>query len=89
ILYSRYTNKVKDGRLELTHKPLLGWTGTLGVQYTDGTFGGLNLIDLHVPPTNFYGFDEKERYVTENTGLFLSERRAFGPVDIEFAMRKD
>jgi len=89
ILYSRYANKVKDGRLELTHKPVLGFTGTLGLQYTDGTFGGLNLIDLHVPSTNFYGFEEKERYVTENTGLFLSERRAFGPVDVEFAVRKD
>lgn len=89
ILYSRYTNKVKDGRLELTHKPLFGFVGTLGVQYTDGTFGGLNLIDLHVPSTSFYGYDERERYVTENTGLFLSERRAFGPVDVELAVRKD
>ncbi len=89
ILYSRYTNKVKDGRLELTHKPLLGFTGTLGLQYTDGTFGGLNLIDLHVPSTNFYGFDGHTHYVTENTGLFLSERRAFGPVDVELAVRKD
>jgi len=89
ILYSRYTNKVKDGRLELTHKPVLGFTGTLGLQTTDGTFGGLNLIDLHVPSTNFYGFEEKERYVTENTGLFFSERRAVGPVDVELAVRKD
>lgn len=89
ILYSRYTNKVKDGRLELTHKPLFGFTGTLGLQYTDGTFGGLNLIDLHVPSTNFYGFDGHTHYVTENTGLFLSERRAFGSVDVELAVRKD
>lgn len=89
ILYSRYTNKVKDGRIELRHKPLFGFTGTMGVQYTDGIFGGLNLIDLHVPSTDFYGFGEKERYVTKNTGLFLSERRAFGPVDIDVAVRKD
>lgn len=89
ILYSRYTNKVKDGRIELTHKPLFGFTGTIGMQYTDGTFGGLNLIDLHVPSTDFYGFDSKPRYVTENTGLFLSERRAFGAVELELAVRKD
>ena len=88
-LYSRYTNKVKDGRVELTHKPLFGFTGTLGVQYTDGTFGGLNLIDLHVPSTDFYGFEGKPRYVTENTGLFLSERRAFGNLEVELAVRKD
>ena len=89
ILYSRYTNKVKDGRVELTHAPLFGFTGTLGVQYTDSTFGGLNLIDLHVPSTDFYGFDGKPQYVTENAGLFFSERRAFGNLDVEFAVRKD
>jgi len=89
ILYSRYTNKVKDGRLELTHKPWFGFSGTFGLQYTDGIFGGLNLIDLHVPSTNFYGFDGHTHYVTENTGLFLSERRAFGAVDVELAVRKD
>ena len=89
ILYSRYTNKVKDGRIELTHKTLFGFTGTLGLQYTDGMFGGLNLIDLHVPSRSYYGFDEKERYATENTGLFISERRTIGPVDIEVAVRAD
>ena len=89
ILYSRYANEVWDGRIELTHKPLFGFTGTLGVQYTDGTFSGLNLIDLHVPPTASFGFAGTQEYRTENIGLFLSERRSFGPVDIEIAARKD
>ena len=89
ILYSRYSNKVWDGRIELTHKPLFGFTGTLGVQYTDGTFSGLNLIDLHVPPSQSFGFDGVQNYLTENIGVFLSERRSFGPVDIEIAARKD
>ncbi|WP_250464883.1 TonB-dependent receptor domain-containing protein [Microbulbifer litoralis] len=88
--FSRYTNEVWDGRLELTHKPLLGFTGTFGVQYTDGTFGGINVSDLHEPfPDNAYGLDGVADYVTENTAVFLSERRSFGSVDLEFAARKD
>lgn len=89
ILYSRYTNEVWDGRLELTHKPLFGFTGTIGVQYTDGIFNGLNLIDLHVQPTDSYGFYGTPDYQTENIGVFLSERRSFGKFDIEVAARKD
>lgn len=90
LLFSRYTNKVWDGRLELTHKPILGFTGTLGVQYTDGRFGGINVNDLHKPfPDGAYGFDGNPDYLTENLGLFLSERRAFGAIDLEAAVRKD
>ncbi|MGI9377000.1 MAG: TonB-dependent receptor plug domain-containing protein, partial [Tsuneonella suprasediminis] len=64
-LFSHYTNEVWDGRVELTHKPLLGFTGTLGVQYTDGTFGGINVNDLHEPPpTAFAGFVGNPHYVT-------------------------
>ena len=89
ILYSRYSNEVWDGRVELTHQPVLGLTGTLGVQYTDGTFSGLNLIDLHVPSTDTFGFEGVQEYVTENIGIFLNERRRFGNVDIDIAARKD
>lgn len=89
-LFSHYTNEVWDGRVELTHEPLLGFTGTLGVQYTDGTFGGINVNDLHEPPPSaFAGFVGNPHYVTENIGVFLSERRSFGAVDVEIAARKD
>lgn len=89
-LFTRYTNEVWDGRFELTHKPLLGFTGTLGVQYTDGRFGGINVNNLHVPfPDGAYGFDGDPDYLTETFGVFLSERRSFGPVDVEAAIRKD
>lgn len=88
-LFSRYTNKVSDGRIELTHKPLFGFTGTLGLQYTKSTFSGLNVIDLHVPSPYYFGFEGTKRYLTDNTGFFLSERRAFGALDVEIAMRKD
>ena len=106
-LFSRYTNEVWDGRIELTHEPLLGFIGTLGVQYTDGTFTGLNINDLHFGDANGelldilellygpaaegaeWGFVPPYEYRTRNIGVFLSERRSFGPVDVELAARKD
>lgn len=88
--FNRYTNEVDDGRLELTHKPLWGFSGTLGVQYTDGTFSGLNVNNMHVPfPKNGYGLDSVRHHDTKNRAVFLSESRAFGPVDFSIAMRKD
>nr|WP_184087966.1 TonB-dependent receptor [Sphingomonas xinjiangensis] len=90
LLFTRFTNKVWDGRVELTHKPLFGFSGTFGVQYTDGTFGGINVNDLHKPfPDGAYGFDGNPNYRTENVGIFLTERRSFGAVDLEGAIRKD
>lgn len=100
-LFARYTNEVYDGRIELTHKPLFGFTGTLGVQYTDGKFDGLNQSDRHRlpidfdfdnPPEGFYGYSyflPPFYQVTKNWGVFLSERRSFGALDIEIAARKD
>ncbi|WP_374407986.1 TonB-dependent receptor domain-containing protein [Pelagerythrobacter sp.] len=89
-LFTRYTNELWDGRLELTHEPIFGFTGTLGVQYTDGTFTGININDLHRPfPENGYGLVGAPDYLTENVGIFLSERRSFGPVDFEIAARQD
>jgi len=89
-LFSHYTNKVYDARVELTHAPFLGFTGTLGGQYSHGTFGGINVNDLHEPPSSYSaGFVGDPRYVTENIGVFLSERRSFGPIDLEIAARKD
>ena len=87
-LFSRYTNEVWDGRIELTHEPLLGFTGTFGAQYTEGTFTGININDLHDEGTG-YGFVEGSDFLSENIGVFLSERRAFGPLEIELAARKD
>ncbi|MBB6505630.1 iron complex outermembrane receptor protein [Sphingomonas endophytica] len=90
LLFSRFTNEVYDGRVELTHNPVFGFMGTLGVQYTDGKFGGINVNDLHRPfPDGAYGFEGSPDYSTENVGIFLSERRSFGSVDVEAAVRKD
>lgn len=82
FLFSRYGNEVYDGRLELTHRPVLGFTGTLGVQYTNGKFSGLNYNTAH-RNDDFYTFE------TESFGLFLTERKSFGSVDLEIAARQD
>ena len=88
-LFSRFTNEVWDGRAELTHQPLFGFTGMLGVQYTDATFSGLDVNAIHLPPTSSIGFSGTLERLTENTGVFLSERRSFGNLDVEIAARKD
>ena len=82
-LFSRYSNKVYDARVELTHKQVLGFTGTLGVQYTRGTFSGINISSLH------RGVSYMPDFVTEGIGIFLGERRSVGAVDFEIAARKD
>lgn len=90
LRFAHFTNEVYDGRFELTHKSVFGFTGTLGVQYTDGRFTGINVNDLHRPfPDGAYGFDGSPDYSTKNVGVFLSERRSFGAVDVEAAVRKD
>lgn len=82
VLFSRYSNKVYDGRLELTHAPLFGFTGTFGVQYTHGTFSGLDFNDAHEGevPLDF---------ISESAAVFLTERRSFGALDVEISARKD
>ncbi len=88
--FASYVNEVYDGRLELTHAPLFGFSGVFGAQYTDGTFSGINVNDLHKAfPENAYGFDGPYYHLTENFGVFLSERRTFGAIDLEFSARKD
>lgn len=90
LLFTRYINEVWDGRVEVTHQPVLGFTGVFGVQYTDGTFSGININNMHVPfADNAYGLDGAPDYLTKNTAIFLSETRSFGSVDLEVAARKD
>lgn len=89
-LFNRYTHQVDDARVELTHRPLFGFSGVFGVQYTDGSFTGLNVNNLHVPmPVNGYGLVPGNLHMTEGVGVFLSERRSFGVVDLDIALRKD
>lgn len=82
ITFSRYTNKVYDGRVELTHQPVLGFSGTFGAQYTNGLFSGLDFSEAHLGGSAM-------QFRTENVGIFLAERRSFGRLYVEVAARKD
>ncbi|WP_374549465.1 TonB-dependent receptor [Sphingobium yanoikuyae] len=84
VIPTSYYNETYDARLELTHKPLFGFTGTLGGQYTKTSFGGLDMNTGHIAGNYLYFEYESEQY-----GVFLTERRSFGPVDIELGARKD
>jgi iron complex outermembrane recepter protein len=81
-VFSHYGNKVSDARVELTHKPLLGFTGTLGAQYTDGTFSGLDYSNAHLGKRSV-------NHYTDNVGFFLNEQQSFGAIDLEAGARYD
>jgi iron complex outermembrane recepter protein len=81
-IFSRYGNEVYDARLELTHRPLVGFTGTLGAQYTDGTFSGLDYNNAHLGKAS-------NKYYTENLAIFLEEKRDFGAIDVQLGARYD
>ena len=95
LLFSEFTNEVYDSRVELTHAPLFGFTGTFGAQYTEGTFAGLDsnlIVDNTVVTSLYIGVTRYAPPVetkTENFGIFLSESRSFGPFDLDFAIRRD
>ncbi|MCV6613506.1 MAG: TonB-dependent receptor [Cellvibrionaceae bacterium] len=82
FLFSRYGNEVYDARLEFSHEPIMGFSGTVGLQYTDTTFTGLNLSSIHKG-------NLPQEFVADNIALFVSQRRSFGDVDIEFSARKE
>ncbi len=82
LVFAIYTNKVYDGRVEATHQPVLGFTGTLGVQYTSGLFGGIGSSRPNIR-------DNQEKFRTDDLGVFLTERRSIGVVDFAIAARKD
>ena len=86
ILFARYGNEVYDGRLELTHTPVLGFTGTFGVHYTEGLFSGLNRNNVSEFVRNTQNFLDLR---TRNYALFVDERRTFGPVTVSIAARQD
>lgn len=83
ILFSQYTNEAYDGRIELTHIPLFGFTGTFGVQYTDSAFTGLSENSAHT-----YTPYPSPEFVTKSSAIFLNERRSFGSIDLEVSARK-
>lgn len=88
-LFARFANEVYDARVEFTHAPIFGFTGTFGAQYTDGVFSGLDANDAHLPPSEQRRFIKMRDVRTENAAFFLSEGRSFGVFDFEVAARYD
>jgi len=72
-----FTNDANEGRLLLTHAPLAGWLGAFGVQAFHRDFAAVG-DETFVPPTS-----------TRGLGLFVTERRDFGALDVDLGARVD
>jgi iron complex outermembrane receptor protein len=72
-----FTNKTDEGRVQLTHAPLGGWTGAFGVQAFQRDFAAVG-EESFVPPTS-----------TKGVGVFVTEQREFGPLKAELGARAD
>jgi iron complex outermembrane recepter protein len=66
-----------DLRLNLDHRELAGWRGTLGGQYVDIDFTASG-AEAFVPPSK-----------TTQSALFLFEKRTLGPLAIELGARAE
>lgn len=74
---TRFTNDATEGRVELTHKPLAGWVGAVGVQGLQRTFEAIG-EEAFVPRTKTKGY-----------GLFVTEQRDWDPFQLELGARID
>lgn len=72
-----FTNKSDEGRLQLTHAPLAGWTGAFGTQAFQRDFAAIG-EESFVPPTS-----------TKGIGVFVTEQREFGSLKVELGARAD
>lgn len=72
-----FRNKARDIRFELTHKPLGGFRGVVGIQHSDSEFSALG-EEAFIPESE-----------TRNTALFLMETMQAGPVRLELAARQE
>jgi len=74
---TRFLNDATEGRLELTHKPLAGWVGAIGLQGFDRKFQAIG-EEAFVPRTK-----------TRAGGLFLTEQRDWDALKLELGARVD
>lgn len=72
-----FRNKAHDIRFELTHKPIAGLRGVLGVQHSESDFSALG-EEAFLPESE-----------TRNTALFLMETLQAGPMRLELAARHE
>lgn len=66
-----------EARTEITHIPLAGWTGTLGLQHNLREFDAAGL-EAFVPPSD-----------TRSLGMYLIEDLAIGAGNLELGLRHD
>ncbi|NII54675.1 TonB-dependent receptor [Luteibacter sp. SG786] len=72
-----FSTDSNQGRLVITHEPLVGWDGAFGVQTQHRQFSAVG-EETFVPAT-----------VTNGVGVFVTEQREFGPVKLELGARHD
>ncbi|HEY6940557.1 TonB-dependent receptor [Dokdonella sp.] len=72
-----FTNDANEGRVLVTHAPLAGWLGAFGMQAFHRDFAAVG-DETFVPPTS-----------TRGIGLFATERRDFGVLDVDLGARVD
>lgn len=72
-----FDNETVEGRLELAHRPLGGWEGALGLQWSQRDFAAVG-AEAFVP-------DSESR----DAGLFWIGERDFGAASLELGLRHD
>ncbi len=76
----RFSNRSFESRWELSHLPLAGWRGKLGVQTDNATVKALNVEDPSVAPT-------VPRTRSSSLAAFAVEEKDFGDVRVSAGMR--
>jgi len=74
---TRFTNEWTETRLDFLNKDILGFDGTLGLQYSRRDFAASG-EEAYVEPTE-----------TTRLGAYLFEQTELGPVDFQFGLRYD
>ena len=74
---TRFTNEWTETRLDFLNKDILGFDGTLGLQYSHRDFAASG-EEAYVEPTE-----------TTRLGAYLFEQTELGPVDFQFGLRYD
>ncbi len=74
---TRFDNDAWEARLELVHQAIAGWTGAYGIQFSQREFLAVG-EEAFVPGND-----------SQDWGVFLLERKAFGPLGVELGARFD
>ena len=74
----RYTNRSFESRVEASHKPVAGWSGTVGLQTENANFAG---------KATEGGPDTVPETRSTTTAAFIVEERTFGKLRINAGLR--